>query len=82
MEIAKDKKPVSLIYDANALGSFVDQKLFNRSYSQRSKYNINTRLILPQSFKDYRHLERKDDYDVSIKTLENNQIIHGGIEIW
>lgn len=82
IEIASDKKPVAIIYDANSMGAIVDEKLFHRSYSQRSKAHIQTKLILPHSFRDYRHLERKDDYDVSIKTLEDNQIIHGGIEIW
>lgn len=81
VEIANDKKPVCIIYDANAMGGLVDEKLFHWSYGQRSKAKIQTKLILPSSFRDYRHLERKDDYDVSIKTLPDNQIIHGGIEI-
>lgn len=82
IEIANDKKPVAIIYDANAMGLLVDEKLFHWSYSQRSKFHTHTKLILQNSFRDYRHVERKEDYDVSIKTLPDNQIIHGGIEIW
>ncbi|HNG97529.1 MAG TPA: hypothetical protein PLW93_04635 [Candidatus Absconditabacterales bacterium] len=81
LEVTKDRKPVSIIYDANALGMLVDEKLFHRSYSQRSKQKTSTRLILPDTFKDYWHVERKEDYNVSIKTLKHSQIIHGGIEI-
>lgn len=81
LEIAKDRKAVYIIYDANSLGSIIDEKLFHWSYSERSKYKTKTRLILPSGFRDYRNIERKEDYDVNIKTLPDNQIIHGGIEI-
>ena len=73
--MANDKQPISIIYDANALHSMLDEKLFHRSYQQRAKYNITTRLILPDQFRDYRHLEWKEDYDVRIKTLLPNQLI-------
>jgi hypothetical protein len=82
LEIARDRKAVSIIYDANSLGWVIDEKLFHWSYSERSKHKTKTRLILPSWFKDYRHVEWKEDYDVSIKTLADNQIFQGGIEIW
>jgi hypothetical protein len=75
IEMAQDKQPISIIYDANTLHSMLDEKLFHRSYQQRAKYNTTTRLILPDQFRDYRHLEWKEDYDVRIKTLTPNQLI-------
>jgi hypothetical protein len=75
LEMAQDKQPISIIYDANALHAIVDEKLFHRSYQQRAKHNISTRLILPDQFTDFRHLEWKEDYDVRIKTLLPNQLI-------
>lgn len=52
------------------------------SYHKRAEQSIPTRLILPETFRDFRHLERKEDYDVTIKTLPNNAIIQWAIEIW
>jgi hypothetical protein len=37
---------------------------------------------VPDNFRDVWHLERKDDYDISIKTSSHPKLIHGGIEIW
>jgi len=73
--MAQDGHPINIIYDAQALHSMVDEKLFHRSYQQRAKKGIPTRLILPEQFRDYRHLERKEDYDVRIKTLPATQVI-------
>jgi sugar-specific transcriptional regulator TrmB len=47
LEMANDGQEVSLLYDANALANFVDEKLFHRSYMQRMKKKIRTKLILP-----------------------------------
>ena len=82
LEMAKDAEPISIIYDANALQLLVDEKIFHRSYTQRAEKKIQTRLILPTSFRDFWHLEWKDDYDVMIRTLPDRQIIQWGIEIW
>lgn len=81
IEMANDRQPISIIYDATALHSIVDEKLFHRSYQQRAKYHSTTRLILPDQFTDFRHLKRKEDYDVRIKTLLPDQLIQWGIEI-
>lgn len=81
LEMAQDGHPINIIYDAQALHSMVDEKLFHRSYQQRAKKWVPTRLILPDQFRDYRHLERKEDYDVRIKTLQPTQLIQWGIEV-
>lgn len=81
IEMAKDKEQVYIMYDANSLWDLVDEKLFHWSYSKRAEYKIKTKLILPETFRDFWHLERKEDYDVSIRTAPDNQIIHGWIEI-
>ena len=75
--MAKDKEPVYIMYDANSLGDLVDEKLFHRSYAKRAEHKVKTKLILPETFRDFWHLERKEDYDVSIRTAPDNQIIHG-----
>lgn len=81
LEIAHDGQDVYLLYDANALAHFIDEKIFHRSYTQRAKKNVRTKLIVPDNFRDVRHLERKDDYDVSIRTTSHPNLINGGIEI-
>lgn len=81
LEMAKDQEAICIIYDANSLGNIVDQKLFHRSYVQRAKHQVMTKLILPEHFRDVWHLERKDDYAVSLRILPEKQLIDGGIEI-
>lgn len=81
IEITNDGQDVYLLYDTNALAPFIDEKIYHRSYTQRSKKKLKTKLIVPDSFRDVRHLERKDDYDISIKTSHNPHLINGGIEI-
>lgn len=82
LEMSKDKEPISIIYDANALTVLVDEKIFHMSYHKRAEQGIPTRLILPETFRDFRHLEWKEDYDVTIKTLWDSAIIQWAIEIW
>ncbi len=81
IEIANDSQDVYLLYDTNALAPFIDEKIYHWSYTQRSKKQIKTKIIVPDNFRDVRHLERKDDYDISIKTSHNPHLINGGIEI-
>jgi hypothetical protein len=59
----------------------VDEKIFHRSYKKRADLHVTTKLILPDDFRDVRHLERKDDYQVSLRILPKVQIVAGGIEI-
>jgi hypothetical protein len=75
IEMTKDKQPIVAIYDANALGALVDEKIFYWSYTKRAEMKIPTRLILPEDFRDFWHIERKEDYDVSIRTLPNHKLI-------
>ena len=82
LEMAKDGEAVASIYDANALGGIMDEKLFHRSYQKRAGEKRETRLILPETFRDVWHLEWKEDYQVSLRTIPDAQLIHGGIEIW
>lgn len=81
LEIANDGQDVFLLYDAHALSNFIDEKLFHRSYTQRMKKKVSTKLIVPDNFHDVRHLEWKDDYDVTIRTTSHPNLINGGIEI-
>lgn len=81
LEQGNDKQEVKSIYDAHALGKLVDEKIFHRSYKKRSDHHIATKLILPDDFRDVRHLERKEDYTVSLRILPKIQIVAGGIEI-
>ncbi len=73
--MARDKEPVLTMYDAHALTIIVDEKLFHRSYLQRSTQNISTKLIVPENFRDYRHIEWKEDYDISLRCISSSQII-------
>jgi hypothetical protein len=82
LEQANDKKAVSSIYDAHALGKLIEEKIFHRSYEKRSCDKIHTRLILPDDFRDVRHLEWKDDYLVSLRIVAKTVLVAGGIEIW
>jgi len=82
VEIARDKQPVHVMYDADSLTKLIDEKLFHRSYYQRSKDKIPTRIIVPEWFRDYWHLERKEDYIISIKTISKKIMLAWGIEIW
>lgn len=81
IEIANDGQDVYLLYDTNTLAPFIDEKIYHWSYTQRAKKNITTKLIMPDNFRDVRHLERKEDYDVNIRTTNNPHLINGGIEI-
>lgn len=81
MEMAKDKKDIAVLYDAQSLQDIMDEQLYHRSYQQRALHHSSTRLILPETFRDFRHMEWKDDYDVLIRVLPPQQIIQGGIEI-
>lgn len=82
LEMTKDREPISIIYDANALNALVDEKIFHMSYRKRAEQQIATRLILPENFRDFWHLEWKEDYDVSIRTSPDTKIIQWAIEIW
>lgn len=81
LEQANDKQAVSSIYDAHALGKVVDEKIFHYSYHKRAEQKIQTRLILPDDFRDVWHLEWKEDYQVSLRIVPKIQIVAGGIEI-
>lgn len=82
LEIAKDKTTTALVmYDSNAFGTLVDEKIFHRSHSTRSKNKTITKLIMPSDFRDYRNLEWKEDYHVSIKIIPEQLISNGGISI-
>lgn len=81
MEMAKDKKDVAVLYDAQSLQNIMDEQLYHRSYQQRTLHHSKTRLILPETFRDFWHVEWKDDYDVMIRILPPQQIIQWGIEI-
>lgn len=82
MEMAKDGYDIAVLYDAQSLQDVIDESLYHRSYQQRQKQGIHTRLLLPDSFRDYRHVEWKEDYNITIKVLPSQQIIQWGIEIW
>lgn len=51
MEMAKDKKDIAVLYDAQSLQTVMDEKLYHRSYQQRMLNQARTRLILPESFR-------------------------------
>lgn len=75
MEMARDHKPIAVLYDAQSLQAVMDEKLYHWSYQQRALQHIHTRLILPEHFRDFWHVDWKDDYEVSIRVLPEQQII-------
>jgi hypothetical protein len=83
LEMANDGQDVSLLYDANALASFIDEKIFHRSYTQRIKKNKRQQLTYRTwlIFMMCDIVEWKDDYDVTIRTTSHPNLINGGIEI-
>jgi sugar-specific transcriptional regulator TrmB len=82
MEQAQDKKPIASIYDTHAMGNLIDAKVFHRSYQERAKQWVATKLIVPSNFRDVRHLERKEDYPVSVRTLDSAYFFATSVEIW
>lgn len=82
LEQAKDQQAVATIYDAHALGTLVDERIFHYSYHKRAQQKVTTRLILPDDFRDVWNLERKEDYQVSLRIVPKIQIVAGGIAIW
>ena len=82
LEQARDWVDVFALYDAHSLEQIVWEKTLHRSYQQRHKHTVKTRMVLPDGFTDRRYVERWDDVDIHIKTLPAKQIVDGGIEIW
>lgn len=81
LEMARDKSDVLIMNDAHSFNKLIDEKTLHRSYQKRSEENIKTKMVFPHWFKDYRHIERDDQYDIHIKTLPSEQLIDWWIDI-
>lgn len=81
VEMARDKEDVYIMNDAHSFNTLIDEKTLHRSYQKRAELWIKTNMVYPSGFKDFRHIERDDNYDIHIKTLPAEQLIDWWIDI-
>lgn len=81
LEIARDEQDVYVINDAHSFNELIEDKTLHRSYQKRKDANTATRMVYPEGFKDYRHIERNESYPIHIKTLPIEQIVDWWITI-
>jgi len=81
LEIARDEEDVCIINDAHSFNELIEDKTLHWSYQKRTELWVKTRMVYPDWFKDYWHIEWDDNYAIHIKTLPVNQIVDGWISI-